>query len=99
MSIGMPDTHLSRAGLLDRAPERDALDRLVAGVRGGRSHVLVVRGEAGIGKPALLGHLAAAAEGCRIARAAGVESEMERAYAGLHSLCAPMLGRIGHLPV
>ena len=95
----MLDTHFSRAGLLDRAPERDVLDRLVAGVRGGQSHALVLRGEAGIGKTALLGHLSATAQGCQIARAAGVESEMELAFAGLHALCAPMLDRLGHLPV
>ena len=94
----MLDTHLPRAGLLDRVHERDVLDRLVAGVRAGQSRVLVLRGEAGIGKTALLAHLSAAAEGCRIARAAGVESEMELAFAGLHALCAPMLGRLGHLP-
>ena len=75
------------------------LDRLVAGVRAGESRVLVLRGEAGIGKTSLLGHLSAAAEGCRIARAAGAESEMELAFAGLHALCAPMLDRLGRLPV
>jgi DNA-binding CsgD family transcriptional regulator len=95
----MLDAHLSRAGLLDRARERDVLDQLVAGVRAGQSRVLVLRGEAGIGKTALLEHLSAAAEGCRIARAAGVESEMELAFAGLHALCAPMLGRLGQLPL
>ena len=95
----MPDLHPHASGLLDRGRERDVLDRLVAGVRAGQSRVLVLRGEAGIGKTALLGHLSAAAEGCRIARAAGVESEMELAFAGLHALCAPMLGRLGHLPI
>ena len=96
----MPDDlHPQASGLLDRGRERDVLDRLVAGVRAGQSRVLVLRGEAGIGKTALLGHLSAAAEGCRIARAAGVESEMELAFAGLHSLCAPMLGHLGHLPI
>src|SRR4051795_6703504 len=94
----MLDAHRSSAGLLDRVSERDVLDRLVAGVRAGQSRVLVLGGEAGVGKTALLGHLAAAAEGCRIARAAGVESEMELAFAGLHALCARMLGRLGHLP-
>src|ERR1041384_3961028 len=89
----------SSSGLLDRETERDVLDRLVAGVRAGQSRVLVLRGEAGVGKTALLRYLSAAANGCRIARAAGVESEMELAFAGLHALCAPMLGRLGHLPV
>src|SRR3984893_11908247 len=95
----MLDAHLSRAGLLDRSRERDVLDQLVGGVRAGQSRVLVLRGEAGIGKTVLLEHLSAAAEGCRIGRAAGVESEMELAFAGLHALCAPMLGRLGQLPI
>src|ERR1044071_3640373 len=94
----MLDTRLPPAGFLDREGERDVLERLVAGVRAGQSRVLVLRGEAGVGKTALLRHLSAAAEGCRIARAAGVESEMELAFAGLHALCAHMLGRLRHLP-
>ena len=98
MRARMLDAHRSSSGLLDRVGERDVLDRLVAGVRAGQSRVLVLRGEAGVGKTALLRHLSAAAEGCRIARAAGVESEMELAFAGLHALCAPMLGRLEHLP-
>src|SRR5215469_2554130 len=98
--MSMPDDpHLRASGLLDRGSERDVLERLVTGVRAGQSRVLVLRGEAGIGKTALLGHLSAVAEGCRIARIAGVESEMELAFAGLHALCAPMLGRLGHLPI
>jgi len=95
----MPDTHLSQARLLDRDREREVLDRLVAETRAGQSRVLVLRGEAGIGKTALLGYLSAVAEGCAIARIAGVESEMELAFAGLHALCAPMLGRLGRLPI
>src|SRR5436305_13329308 len=87
------------SGLLDRGSERDVLEQLVGGVRAGQSRVLVLRGEAGIGKTALLEHLSAAAEGCRIIRAAGVESEMELAFAGLHALCAPMLGSPGQLPL
>src|ERR1700722_18015840 len=94
----MLEAYLSRAGLLDRGREREVLDQFLAGVGAGQSPVLVLRGEAGIGKTALLEHLSAAAEGCRIARAAGVESEMELAFAGLHALCAPMLGRLGRLP-
>jgi AAA ATPase domain len=95
----MPDTRLSRARLLDRNREREMLDRLVAETRAGHSRVLVLRGEAGIGKTALLGYLSGVAEGCRIARVAGIESETELAFAGLHALCTPMLGRLGHLPV
>ena len=94
----MVDAPRSSSAFLDRVDERDVLDRLVAGVRAGQSRVLVLRGEAGVGKTALLRHLSTAAAGCRIARAAGVESEMELAFAGLHSLCAPMLGRLEHLP-
>src|ERR687893_899999 len=94
----MLDPHLSAAGLLDRVSERDVLDRLVAGVRAGQSRVLVLRGEAGVGKTALLRHLSASADGCRVARAAGVESEMELPFAGLHALCAHMLDRLKHLP-
>src|ERR1700754_1492097 len=90
--------HGPSSGLVDRVKERDALDRFVAGVRAGQSRVLVLRGEAGVGKTALLRHLSGAAEGCRIARAAGVESEMELAFAGLHALCSPMLDRLGRLP-
>ena len=53
--------------MLDRGSERDVLERLVTGVRAGQSRVLVLRGEAGIGKTALLGHLSAVTEGCRLA--------------------------------
>jgi DNA-binding CsgD family transcriptional regulator len=74
------------------------LDRLVDNVRAGQSRVLVLRGEAGVGKTALLEYLQRRASGCRIARAAGVESEMELPFAGLHQLCAPMLHRLGRLP-
>ena len=80
-----------RRGLRGRRRECEALDRLVADARAGRSRVLVLRGEAGVGKSALLEYLAGSAAGCRVARAAGVESEMELAFAGLHQLCAPML--------
>ncbi len=94
----MLELPLPPSGLLDRVSERDVLERLVAGVRAGQSRVLVLRGEAGVGKTALLRHLSAAADGCRIARAAGVESEMELPFAGLHALCVPMLGRLKDLP-
>jgi DNA-binding CsgD family transcriptional regulator len=94
----MADANRSSSGLLDRENEREVLERLVAGVRAGESRVLVLRGEAGVGKTALLRHLAGAANGFRIARAAGVESEMELAFAGAHALCAQMLDRVGNLP-
>ena len=66
--------------------------------RTGQSNSLVIRGEAGVGKTALLGHLIEAASGFRVERAVGVESEMELPYAGLHQLCGRMLGRLEHLP-
>jgi DNA-binding CsgD family transcriptional regulator len=84
--------------LIDRAAERDTLDRFVAAVRAGDSRALVVCGEAGVGKTALLDYLAANASGCRLVRIAGVQSEMELAFAALHQLCAPMLDRLQRLP-
>jgi DNA-binding CsgD family transcriptional regulator len=81
-----------------RTDERELLDRLLDNVRGGQSAVLVMRGEAGVGKTALLRYCARQASGFRIAQIAGVESEMELPFAGLHRLCAPMLGRLGALP-
>jgi DNA-binding CsgD family transcriptional regulator len=84
--------------LRGRRRECEALDRLVESVRAGHSQVLVLRGEAGAGKTALLEHLLECASGFRIARAAGVESEMELAFAGLHQLCAPFLDRLERLP-
>ena len=74
------------------------LDRLVADALAGRSRVTVLRGEAGVGKSALLGYLSGRVVGWNVARAAGVESEMELDYAGLHQLCAPMLDHLGRLP-
>ncbi len=84
--------------LLDRQGERAALDGLLEDLRSGRGRVLVVRGEAGVGKSALLDYLAGTAAGMRVARAAGVESEMELAFAGVHQLCAPLLDRLERLP-
>jgi DNA-binding NarL/FixJ family response regulator len=83
---------------VNRSGERSRLDRLLADARNGASGSLVVRGEAGIGKSALLDDLIANASGCRIARTAGAESEMELAYAGLHQICAPFLGSLDILP-
>ena len=90
---------IPRGGLAlrGRASECGTLDRLLDGVRARRSQVLVLRGEAGIGKTALLEYLAETASGCRVVRAAGIESEMELAYAGLHQLCAPMVDRVARL--
>jgi DNA-binding CsgD family transcriptional regulator len=74
------------------------LDGLVAAVRAGESRVLVLRGEAGMGKTALLEYLAGRAEGCRVTRAAGVQTEMELAFATVHQLCAPLLDGLDRLP-
>jgi predicted ATPase len=92
----MPATE---TGLVDRPSERAALDQLLADARAGQSRVLVLRGEAGTGKTALLDYLQQQASGFRVTRAVGVESEMELAFAGLHQLCAPMLNALAACPV
>ena len=91
-------TTVSARRLLGRHSECAGLDELVASLRAGRSRALVLRGEAGVGKSALLEYLAQHSPGCGVARAAGVESEMELAYAGLQQLCAPFLDRLERLP-
>ncbi|MEU4427144.1 AAA family ATPase [Actinoplanes sp. NPDC024001] len=82
----------------DRHDERGALKQMLTSVRASQSRVLVMRGEAGVGKSALLDHLVRNAAGFRVARAAGHEYEMELTYAGLHQLCAPLLDRRERLP-
>ena len=84
--------------LLDRLAERSALDGLLEAARVGRSGALVVGGEPGVGKTALLEYVIESAPGFQVARAAGVESEMELPFATLHQLCAPMLDRLKRLP-
>jgi DNA-binding CsgD family transcriptional regulator len=84
--------------LRGRRRECDFLDQLIKDVRDGASRTLVVRGEAGVGKTALLEYLVQAASELRVVRAMGVESEMELPFAGLHQLCAPMLKRLDGLP-
>jgi predicted ATPase len=84
--------------LLNRLAERAALAHLLDAVRAGQSGVLVVRGEPGVGKTALLDYATELAAGLRVARVAGVESEMELAYAGLQQLCAPILDGLERLP-
>src|SRR6516162_6171430 len=81
-----------------RASERAALGAMLDRVRGGESAVLVMRGEAGIGKTALLHYCAREAAGCRVARIAGVESELEMPFAALHQLCAPLIDDLGAVP-
>lgn len=84
--------------LLGRRSERATLDRLLADVRAGASRVLVVRGEAGVGKSALLDHATESAADLCILRAVGVQSEMELAFAALHQLCVPLLDRMDRIP-
>jgi ATP/maltotriose-dependent transcriptional regulator MalT len=84
--------------LLGRRSERAVLDRLLADVRGGASRVLVVRGEAGVGKTALLQHAIESAPDLRTLRAVGVQSEMELVFAALHQLCVPLLDRLDRIP-
>jgi hypothetical protein len=83
--------------LTGRRSERDVLDRLIDAVRAGEGRALVVTGEPGVGKTALLDYLAGHAAGFRVARVMGVQSEMELAFAGVHQLCAPMLDHLDHL--
>ena len=85
-------------GLRGRATECALLDELASAIRRGESRALVLRGEAGIGKTALLEYLLASASGLTVLRAVGVQSEMELAYASLHQLCGPLLDRLQRLP-
>ena len=87
------------AGLTDRRSERGTLDRLVEAAQAGQGRALVLRGDPGVGKTVLLDYLAGQARGCRVARAVGVQSEMELAFAGLHQFCVPLLDRLDRLPV
>jgi DNA-binding CsgD family transcriptional regulator len=84
--------------LVGRRLERARLDEFVAAVRSGHSRVLVLRGEAGIGKSALLEHLASQAQGCRVLVGTGVQADTELAFAALHQVLGPLLGRVDRLP-
>ena len=95
---GAPPRARWRPLLRGRRRECELLDAQLQRIAVGQSSVLVVRGEPGVGKSALLEYLAEQASGCRIVRAVGVQSEMELAYAGLHQLCAGMLDRLAGLP-
>ena len=86
------------SALLDRAAETAAVEGVLAAVRDGLSGVLVLRGEAGIGKTALLDWAAGQASGMQVARVAGVQAEMGMGFAGLHQLLVPFLGGLGELP-
>src|ERR1700759_5622455 len=81
-----------------RVRERRVLDDLLGRVRNGESAVLVIRGEAGIGKTALMRYCARQASGCRLVQVDGVESEMELPLAALHQLCGPLLSGLTALP-
>ncbi|MFG1909470.1 AAA family ATPase [Kribbella sp. NPDC048928] len=97
--VGVVTSHQLPTELRGRQSECATLDSLVDRVRAGTSQVLVLRGETGVGKSTLLDYLAnGLGQGCRLARAAGVESEVELPFSGLHQLCAPMLDHLDRLP-
>ena len=91
--MGPPQLRHARAVLAGRGTECARLDQLLAAARLGHSSVLVLRGEAGIGKSALLEYAAERAKGCRVLRAIGAEWEMELPFAGLHQLLRRTPGR------
>jgi predicted ATPase len=91
-------TATSASGFLDRTGEREVLDRLLAAGREGQSGVLVIRGEAGIGKTALLRYTARQAAGLRVAHVTGAQGEIELPFAAIQQLCAPLLDHFDALP-
>src|SRR5664279_2813664 len=93
-----PPVPSSGGQLLGREREREVLDRLLDGVRGGRGGVLVADGEAGVGKTALLEYAVDAAREFRIARTSGVEGEMELPFAAVQQLCSQFLDLMERLP-
>src|ERR1700723_1892585 len=84
--------------LLGREREREAVERLLGAARGGHGGVLVVRGEPGVGKTALLEHAVRSAPEFHVARTAGVEAEMELPYAALQQMCSPHIELVEQLP-
>ncbi|MFG2045014.1 AAA family ATPase [Dactylosporangium sp. NPDC048998] len=98
LALGTMNLDTAGPALRGRRRERDTLDRLLRDVRAGHSRVLVLRGEAGAGKTALLDYLTEHAPASRVTRAAGVEPESEIAYSALQQLCAPLLGHLDRLP-
>ena len=100
MAVLMARGHPAPEGvaLRGRDHERAVLDRLLEEARAGHSGVLVLRGEAGVGKTALLEHAIESASSLIVLRAVGVEAEMELAYAALHRLSAPLLDRVDRIP-
>src|SRR6201982_392859 len=101
IALPMAGGRSAPGGLLlrGRRDECAVLDRLLDGTRSGRSGALVLEGEAGVGKTALLDYAIGSASDLRVLRAVGVESEMELAFAALHQLCAPVLDRLERLPL
>jgi GMP synthase-like glutamine amidotransferase/tetratricopeptide (TPR) repeat protein len=95
---GVGTAALSDRGLLGRAREQERISRLLDEARVGRSGTIVVCGETGVGKTALLDAAAKHADGMRVLRVSGVEDVSQRPYAGFEELCRPLLGRIGALP-
>src|SRR6185437_14315168 len=96
--MSMPARPGPAPAMLNRRQERAALDRLLSDLRSGQGRTLMLRGEAGVGKTALLEYAVAASGDIRVIRAAGVEAEMELAFASLHLLCVPLLDRRQALP-
>ncbi|GAA4203096.1 helix-turn-helix transcriptional regulator [Microbispora amethystogenes] len=94
-----PDRRPGRGStLVDREAERKILVELLNSVRGGESRTLVIRGDAGVGKTALLQYMTEQAASCRVVRVTGVQSEAELPFAGVHQLCLPLLNRLDRLP-
>src|SRR4051794_40153958 len=98
LGVGSGARPMGTHELLGRRKERETLDGVLEAVRGGESAVLVVSGDPGVGKTALLDYAVESAPSFRVVRAVGVESEMELAFAALQQLCAPLLDRLDHLP-
>ncbi|GAA2419057.1 ATP-binding protein [Nonomuraea africana] len=94
----MPSLEDAPVELVNRVSERETLTELLRAIRAGEGRALVLSGDAGLGKTALLDDMAARAREFRVLRVSGMQSEMELAFAGLHQLCSPLLGRVETLP-
>ncbi|MGW3352955.1 AAA family ATPase, partial [Nonomuraea rubra] len=90
----MPSLQDAPVELVNRVVEREALTGFLEAVRTGEGRALVLSGDAGLGKTALLNDVAAQARGFSVLRVSGMQSEMELAFAGLHQLCGPLLKRV-----
>ena len=98
MSAQVPAARAPGEHLLGRRREREVLDRFLEAAREGRGGVLVLHGEPGVGKTALLEYAVDASPAFRVARTIGVEGEMELPFAALEHLCSPFLDLVQHLP-